>query len=334
MRTGLVLAVVVSVVVAVGIGPVSVPVDDVARVLFERLTGGIAHPGTDLIVWRLRLPRVLLGAVVGAGLAVAGAVVQSVVRNPVADPHLLGLSSGASVGAVLVLTSGTTLLGLVTVPLAAFAGATLAIVVVLAMAQQRGRVQPLRLVLVGVACAHLFSGVTSFLLASTNDSAAQQQIIFWMLGGLSGTQWDTLLVPVLVLGFVLLVLMTRSRRMNALVLGDDAAAGLGVDAARLRWQLLVLTTLLTGTLVAVSGGIGFVGLIIGHLARMLVGADHGRMLPVTAALGACFLVWADVLARIVIAPAELPVGVVTAFLGVPLFLVVMRRAGHKLETAS
>ncbi|HWO60809.1 MAG TPA: iron chelate uptake ABC transporter family permease subunit, partial [Umezawaea sp.] len=166
------------------------------------------------------------------------------------------------------------------------------------------------------------------------DTAAQQQIIFWLLGGLSGTQWNTLLIPLVVLAAVVLVLLTRSRRMNALVLGDDAAAALGVDAARLRRHLLLLTTLLTGTLVAVSGGIGFVGLITGHLARMVVGADHRRMLPVTAALGACFLVWADVLARIVIAPAELPVGVVTAFLGVPLFLLVMRHSGHKLETAS
>jgi iron complex transport system permease protein len=334
VRVVLTGAVLVSIVVAVGIGPVGVPIGDVAGVLFDRLTGGVGAPMTDLIVWRLRLPRVLLGAVVGAGLAVAGAVVQSVVRNPVADPHLLGLSSGASVGAVIVLTSGSMVLGVATVPLAAFAGATLAMVVVLAMSNQRGRVQPLRLVLVGIACAHLFSGITSFMLARTNDTAAQQQIIFWLLGGLSGTQWDTVGVPALVLAFALVVLLTRARRMNVLVLGDDAAAALGVDAGRLRWQLLLLTTLLTGTLVAVSGGIGFVGLVTGHLARMLVGADHRKVLPVAAALGACFLVWADVLARIVISPAELPVGVVTAFLGVPLFLLVMRRSGHKLETVS
>jgi iron complex transport system permease protein len=334
VRTGLIFAVIASLVIAVCVGPVNVPVADVWGVLADRLTGTVSRQGTDLIVWRLRLPRVLLGAVVGAGLAVAGAVTQSVVRNPVADPHLLGLSSGASVGAVVVLTSGASLLGAATVPLAAFAGATIAMVVVLAMAGQRGGVQPLRLVLVGVACAHLFSGVTSFMLARTNDSAAQQQIIFWLLGGLSGTQWQTLWIPGLVFVCAFLALVARAPRMNILVLGDDAAAGLGVNAARLRRQLLLLTTLLTGTLVAVSGGIGFVGLIIGHLARMVVGADHRRMLPVTAALGACFLVWADVLARVVIAPAELPVGVVTAFLGVPLFLLVMHRAGHKLESAS
>ncbi|TCO60599.1 FecCD family ABC transporter permease [Actinocrispum wychmicini] len=334
MRTALGVALVVSVLVAIGIGPVGVPVGEVVRIIVDRLGGGGGHGPTDLIVWRLRVPRVLMAAVVGAGLAVAGAVVQTVVRNPVADPHLLGLSSGASVGAVIVLTSGSALLGVVTLPLAAFAGATLAMVVVLAMAQQRGRLQPLRLVLVGVACAYLFSGITSFMLARTNDTAAQQQIIFWLLGGLSGTQWESLPIPALVLVAAIVVLLATARRMNVLVLGDDASAALGVDAVRLRWRLLILTTLLTGTVVAVSGGIGFVGLITGHLARMLVGADHRRMLPVTAVLGACFLVWADVLARIVIAPAELPVGVVTAFLGVPMFLLVMRRAGHRLEPVS
>lgn len=334
MRIALLGALAVSVLVAIGIGPVGVPVGEVVRIIADRLGGGGGQGAADLIVWRLRLPRVLMAAVVGAGLALAGAVVQTVVRNPVADPHLLGLSSGASVGAVIVLTTGTALLGVVTVPLAAFAGATLAMLVVLAMAQRRGRLQPLRLVLVGVACAHLFSGVTSFVLARTSDAAAQQQIIFWLLGGLSGTQWESLPIPALVLAGAIVVVVARARRMNVLVLGDDACAALGVDAARLRWQLLILTTLLTGTVVAVSGGIGFVGLIVGHLARMLVGADHRRMLPVTVVLGACFLIWADVLARLLIAPAELPVGVVTAFLGVPLFLLVMRHSGERLESVS
>ncbi|GAB3470030.1 FecCD family ABC transporter permease [Actinophytocola sediminis] len=326
---------VVTVLVATGIGPVGVPVAEVTDILANRLTGGTGTESTaDLVVWQFRFPRVLLAVVVGAGLALAGAVVQSVVRNPVADPHLLGLSSGASVGAVLVLTSSTALLGVFTVPAAAFLGAAGAMALVLVLARQRGRLHPLRLVLVGVACAHLFSGVTSFLLAQTNNSAAQQQIIFWLLGGLSGTQWHTLPIPSVVVAAAILVLLVLARRVNVLVLGDDACAALGIHAARLRWQLLVLTTLLTGTVVAVSGGIGFVGLIIGHLARMVVGADHRRALPVTVLLGAIFLTWADVLARMVIAPAELPIGVVTAFLGVPLFLLVMRGRGHHLEAGS
>jgi iron complex transport system permease protein len=324
-------ALAVSVLVATGIGPVGVPAGQVAAILADRLTGGGGTPGTaDLVVWRFRFPRVLLGAVVGAGLALAGAVAQGVVRNPVADPHLLGLSSGASVGAVLALTSGGALLGVVTVPAAAFLGAAVAMVVVLALARHRGRLHPLRLVLVGVACAHLFSGVTSYLLARTNNAAAQQQIVFWLLGGLSGTQWSALPVPAAVVLGTCAVLVARARRLNVLVLGDDACAALGVHAPRLRRWLLVLATLLTGTAVAVSGGIGFVGLVVGHVARMAVGADHRRVLPLAAVLGAVFLVWADVLARMLIAPAELPIGVVTAFLGVPLFLLVVRGRGHRL----
>ncbi|HUQ55561.1 iron ABC transporter permease [Lentzea sp.] len=317
-----------STLLATGVGPVGVPAGEVARILAHHLGGGgDTGAAADLIVWRIRFPRVLLGAVVGAGLALAGAVVQGVVRNPVADPYLLGLSHGASVGAVLVLTTGASVLGALTLPAAAFAGATAAMAVVLVMARHRGRLLPMRLILVGVAFGHLFAGVTSFMLARTDSSAAQQQIIFWMLGGLSGARWATLPVTATVVAGVTVLLLLRARRLNALVLGEEASAALGVNASRLRWYLLILTTLLTGTVVAVSGGIGFVGLIVPHLARMLVGADHRRMLPVTALLGALFLLWADVAARILIAPAELPIGILTAFLGVPFFLLVMRARG-------
>lgn len=328
LLAALATALVASTLLATGFGPVGVPAGEVARILVHHLSGGGDTAATaDLIIWRLRFPRVLLGAVVGAGLALAGAVVQGVVRNPVADPYLLGLSHGASVGAVLVLTTGVAFLGALTLPVAAFAGAAAAMTVVLAMARHRGRLLPVRLILVGVAFGHLFAGVTSFVLARADSSAAQQQIIFWLLGGLSGAQWETLPVPAAVVAGGALLLLLRARRLNALVLGEEASTALGVNASRLRWQLLVLTTLLTGTVVAVSGGIGFVGLIVPHLARMLVGADHRRMLPVTALLGALFLLWADVAARMLISPAELPIGILTAFLGVPFFLLVMRARG-------
>ncbi|TXK41531.1 iron ABC transporter permease [Nonomuraea sp. C10] len=317
-----------SVVVATGFGPVAVPAGEVAGILVHHLTGGGDSAATaDLIVWRIRFPRVLLSAVAGAGLALAGAVVQGVVRNPVADPYLLGLSHGASVGAVLVLTTGAAVLGALTLPVAAFTGATVAIGIVLAMSSRQGRLLPVRLILVGVAFGHLFAGITSFVLARTDSSAAQQQIIFWLLGGLSGTNWATLPIPAVVVGVVAGLLLMRARRLNALVLGEEASAALGLNASRQRWYLLILVTLLTGTVVAVSGGIGFVGLIVPHLARMLVGADHRRMLPVTVVLGALFLLWADVAARILISPAELPIGVLTAFIGVPCFVLVMRARG-------
>jgi iron complex transport system permease protein len=328
---GLCVAVAVSAVIATGIGPVGVPAGEVAAILWRRLTGDADASSTfDLIVWRLRFPRVLLGAVVGAGLALAGAVVQSVVRNPVADPYLLGISSGASVGAVVVITTGIGVLGAITLPAAAFAGAATAMGVVLLLARHRGRLAPMRLILVGVACGHLLSGVTSFLLTRA-ESTAQQQIIFWLLGALSGANWDLLGPPAAVVAVAGLLLLVRARRLNVLVMGDETAAALGVHASRLRLELLLVTTLLVGAVVAVSGGIGFVGLIVPHLARMLVGADHRRMLPVATALGALFLVWADVAARMLIAPTELPIGILTAFLGVPFFLIVMYARGLATE---
>ncbi|MGW2143483.1 FecCD family ABC transporter permease [Nonomuraea bangladeshensis] len=328
-------ALAVSVVAATGFGAVGVPAGEVAGILAHHLTGGGDSTSTaDLIVWRIRFPRVLLSAVAGAGLALAGAVVQGVVRNPVADPYLLGLSHGASVGAVLVLTTGTAVLGALTLPAAAFTGAAVAIGIVLAMSTRQRRLLPVRLILVGVAFGHLFAGITSFVLARTDSSAAQQQIIFWLLGGLSGTNWATLPVPAIVVGVATGLLLARARRLNALVLGEEAGAALGLNASRQRWYLLLLVTLLTGTVVAVSGGIGFVGLIVPHLARMLVGADHRRMLPVAVVLGALFLLWADVAARILISPAELPIGVLTAFLGVPCFLLVMRARGLAAQETS
>jgi iron complex transport system permease protein len=169
--------------------------------------------------------------------------------------------------------------------------------------------------------------VTSFLLTRSESAAVQQQIIFWLLGGLSGARWESLAVPAVVVLVGTALLMLVSRRLNVLVLGEEACAALGVSATVLRRQLLVLVTLLTGTVVAVSGGIGFVGLIVPHLARMIVGADHRRMLPVTVTLGALFLIWSDVAARMLISPTELPIGILTAFLGVPFFLLVMRARG-------
>lgn len=331
---GLAAALAVSLVVATGIGPVAVGAGQVVRTLVRHLSGQTGPGATgDLIVWQIRFPRVLLGAVVGAGLALAGTVVQGVVRNPVADPYLLGLSSGASVGAVLVLSAGTGVLGALTLPAAAFAGSAAAMALVLLLARHRGRLLPLRLVLVGVACAHLFSGLTSFLLAGSASSAAQQQIIFWLLGGLSGARWETLPASAAVVAAGAALLLVMAHRLNVLVLGDEACAALGVPAEKLRRRLLVLATLVTGTVVAFSGAIGFVGLIVPHLARMLVGAEHRRMLPVAVVLGALFLVWSDVAARTVVSPAELPVGILTAFVGVPFFLLLMRSRGLAAEGA-
>lgn len=317
----------VSAVASVGLGPVSIPPGEVVALLRAHLPGGSPAPGSaDFIVWELRTPRVLQGLAVGAGLAVAGMLVQAMVRNPLGDPYVLGLSSGASVGAVLVITTVGAAGGLLATPLAAFAGAMATAVVVFAFARSRGLLHPGRMIMAGIAVGQLLGGVTSFLLLRTRDTDAQQQVLFWLLGSLAGAQWQLAATSGIVVVTLVAVTALAAGRLNLLVLGDDAAAALGADAARLRAGLFVVVGLLTGTVVAVSGSIGFIGLIVPNLTRMLVGADHRRVLPVCALLGALVVVWSDTAARLLLAPTELPLGILTAAVGVPFFLLVLRRS--------
>ncbi|WP_326836389.1 iron ABC transporter permease [Amycolatopsis rhabdoformis] len=323
----LIVVLLTSMVIAIGIGPVAVPVGDVVDAVTRHLGGAGPAGRYDFIVWELRVPRVLQGAAVGAGLAVAGLLTQAMTGNPLGDPYVLGLSSGAAVGAVLVLTTaGSAVLGVLTVPVAAFLGALAAATLVFALARNGSRTPPARLVMTGIALAQLLSGVVSFLLLTTQNSNAQQQVLFWLLGSLAGTQWPLASVGAVAIGLLIVAAAAGSSRLNLLVLGDDGAAALGLNSSRLRLVLLVLVTLLTGTAVAVAGSIGFLGLVVPNLTRLLVGADHRRAVPVGALLGALILVWADTAARVVLAPTETPIGILTAVFGVPVFLLVLRRS--------
>ncbi|MFH8513780.1 FecCD family ABC transporter permease [Streptomyces gelaticus] len=313
-------------VLAIGIGAVDVPVGDVWTVLVHHVAGRgpVDDVALDQIVWQFRTPRVVLAAVVGAGLAVCGAVLQTLVSNPLADPTVLGFSHGASLGAVLVITLGGAGLGGLGVSGAAFVGALLAGTLVFALGQRRGRLAPTRLVLAGVAVGYVLLSATSFvqLRATPNELRG---VMFWMLGSVSGARWGQLptVTVVVVLGATLLALF--GRRLNALLAGDESATSLGVDVHRTRAVLLVVSALLTGTLTAVAGGIGFVGLMIPHLVRLALGADHRRLLPLSALLGAVYLVLVDLLSRTVNRPNELPLGILTALLGAPFFLWLLRR---------
>ena len=324
--------IVVSVTVAVGAGPVRMPSRTVWAIIGRHVLGVPAEPSWDAsadhIVWLVRLPRVLMAVVVGGGLAVVGVAFQALVRNALADPYLLGASSGASVGATAVIVLGVfSGLGTYALSAAAFAGALGAVVVVFVIARSAGGVTPLRLILAGTAMAAVFASVTSFLILAVNREAARA-VMFWLLGSLAPARWGFLGLPtaVVLLGACWLVL--QARRLNALVIGDDTATTLGVDVRRLRRSLITVASLVTGVLVAVSGTIGFVGLMIPHLARLVAGSDHRRVLPVSALSGAVFLVWADVGARVLIAPAELPIGVITSLVGAPFFVLLMRRSGY------
>jgi iron complex transport system permease protein len=272
-----------------------------------------------------RLPRVLLGALVGAGLSIVGVVLQALVRNPLADPHIIGVTAGASVGATAVIVLGLGGAGLYTLSLAAFVGALAALVLVYVLARRGGRLSPLRLILAGVAVSYLFAAITSFLVFQADDVTSARSVTFWLLGGLGAARWSTLTLPAMaVLGGTVL-LAVQARRLDAIMLGDDTAASLGVDPSRFRKQLFVVAALVAGLLAAVAGGIGFVALMIPHMARLVVGSAHRRLVPVAALGGATFLIWADVGARTLFAPEELPIGVITAFCGAPFFLWLLRR---------
>lgn len=284
----------------------------------------------DSVVWSLRAPRGLLALIVGAGLALAGVVMQTLVRNPLADPYLLGVSSGASVGATAVITIGVfTSFGLYAISVGALFGALAATAIVYLITLAQGGLTPLRLILTGVVASSAFSALASFLVFKAQDARAAQGVMFWMLGSVVGAQWDRLLLPALVVLAAFLVLMLMSNPLDAMAAGPDTAAALGVNVEQLRQILFFIQALLVGAMVAVAGGIGFVGLVIPHLARIMVGSLHRRLLPIAMVLGAVFMVWVDVIARIAAPPQEIPLGVVTGVLGAPLFLLLMGRGRYQ-----
>lgn len=287
------------------------------------------------IVWMIRMPRVLLAALVGAGLAVVGVVMQAMVRNPLADPYLLGVSSGASVGAVSVLAYGSlAMTGTYGLTAGAFAGALVATVVVYALAHVQGRIHATRLILSGVAVGYVLVGITSLITLTSGQRELAAALMTWTLGTLAGTEWKELGLPALVLGSSLAWLLLQARALNALGSGEETAVTLGVHTHGLRRRLFVMVSLLTGTMVAVSGAIGFIGLVIPHITRMLVGVNHRRVLPVAALGGAIFLVLVDLLARTWLAPTELPAGVVTSLIGGPFFVwMLLRHTGFGGRTA-
>ncbi|MFD4787087.1 FecCD family ABC transporter permease [Streptomyces sp. NPDC058459] len=313
---------------AVAQGSTSIPAGEVWAVVWRHLSGEAARPGTDdLIVWQLRLPRALMAALVGAGLGLVGTAMQALVRNPLADPYFLGVSSGASLAAVTSIVLGLGTGGFLGLGLsgAAFAGALVTFALVWAIARRGGRFAPLRLVLAGVAIGQFLSGITSYLVLQSEDEQQTHSVLFWLMGSFSGASWPLLAAPAVAVPVVFLLLQARARALNALLMGDESAAGLGVDVVRLRRELFTLTSLLTGVLVAVSGAIGFVALMVPHVCRLVVGGEHRRLLPISALFGAVLLVAVDLVCRVVLDTQELPVGVVTSLIGAPTLLYLLNR---------
>ncbi len=325
-----------SVLLAAGIGPVAVSPSTVARSVTHHVIGRPAtrswSASADTIVWQIRLPRVLLGVTVGAGLAMVGVTFQAMVRNALADPYILGVSSGASTGAASVLVLGLLPgLGAYGVTSGAFVGAMVAVTCVFLAAQRSGRLSSMRLVLAGVAVGGFFTSITSLIVITSDDIDAARSVLAWTVGNLVSARWDLLPIPAASVALGLTWLMIRARRLNPLSIGDETAVSLGIDAQRFRIELVVVASLITASVVAVSGAIGFVGLLMPHVARLLVGSDHRRLVPISALLGAIALVWFDVAARMLLAPREIPIGVLTTLLGGPAFVVLLRTKGRELR---
>ncbi|MEV6716211.1 iron chelate uptake ABC transporter family permease subunit [Lentzea sp. NPDC051208] len=280
----------------------------------------------DSLIWDLRVPRVLLAALVGAALAVCGAALQSLTRNALADPYLLGISSGASTGAVVVVV-----LGFASSQLGVTGGALVGALVsfgLLMLLLRRSGLDSIRIVLTGVVVGQLFSALTSLILLSSGDADSIRALTTWLLGSLASARWQSVLMCAVVLAVGLLVVWLCSAALDGFAFGTDTAASLGVNVRTTRTVLLVTTSLMTAVAVAAVGAIGFVGLIVPHGVRFLIGPLHRQLLPLSAVVGAAFLVWTDALARVVFSPLEVPVGVFTALLGVPLFLMVLRKRGE------
>ncbi|MFM9441464.1 FecCD family ABC transporter permease [Streptomyces acidiscabies] len=332
LTVALALLLLLSLLAGVVLGASGIAAADALKLLWAGLTGGTvsAQDAADYtIVWEIRLPRVVLGAVAGAGLASVGVAVQAMVRNALADPFVLGISSGAAVGANAVILMGAFAgLGVWALSVSAFGSALAAMVLVYAVARTPRGLTPLRLILTGTALAYGFEAITTVMVFSAARGEAARSAMMWLLGSLGGATWAQVPIAAVTVVAGWAWLRRRAGALNAIAMGDETAASLGVRPERLRRELFLVTAAVTGTLVAVSGAIGFVGLMVPHLVRMAVGADHRRVLALAPLAGAVLLVWADILSRLLLAPAELPVGVITAVVGVPAFLLLMRRGGH------
>lgn len=328
----LLVTLVLSLLWAVTIGSVDLAMGDVYRVILYKIFG-IGDPevygkgSLSDIVWFVRLPRLVLAIGIGIALSVSGSVMQAIVKNPLADPYVLGVSSGASLGATLAILLGVgSFLGSGYVGLVAFAGAFLVSLAVVALANVGGRANSVKLILSGTALSAICGAVSNFVLYVINSSSgALEAVVRWTLGSLAAAKWETNILMLLVAVAGTLFFWTQHRTLNLMLLGDESAITLGTDLHRWRIVYLLIASLMIGFAVYTAGIIGFVGLIVPHAVRILFGTDHKKLIPISALLGALFLLWADVLCRVLLPRKELPIGILTAMVGAPVFIYLMAR---------
>lgn len=318
---------------AVTMGSVDISIKEVYEVILYKLFNiGDSTIGTGAVadvVWLIRMPRIVLAIAVGAGLSVVGIVMQAIVKNPLADPYILGVSSGASLGATLAVVLGIgSVFGSNSLGVMGFIGAFGVSILVLMISNIGGRSNSIKLLLAGMALSSVCSSFSSFLVYISDDSQKLKTITFWLMGSLAGAKWNEIVIilPVIILGTIFFI--TQYRTLNLMLLGDEVSITLGTDLHKFRIIYLLITSLMIGLLVYVSGMIGFVGLIIPHVVRIIFGTDHKKIIPITALLGAIILIWADVISRILIKGTEIPIGIVISIIGAPLFVWLMIKKNY------
>ncbi len=329
----LLAALVVSLLLAVTIGSVKIPIKDVYSIISQKLYHSLflgerewGDGSLFRVVWYIRLPRLILAVGIGMGLSVCGVVMQAIVKNPLADPYVLGISSGASLGATLAIMFGVGVsLGSNFVGIMAFMGAFLISLGVVGLANIGGRANSVKLLLAGTALSSVCSAFSSFIVYIAHDKDGMQTVTYWMMGALGGATWELNGVVLLVVTAGILFFMTQYRTLNLMLLGDEASITLGTNLHRWRQLYLLVSAAIVGFAVYAAGMIGFVGLVIPHVVRMVYGTDHKKLIPISALVGAIFLIWADVGCRVLIPGQEMPIGILTSIIGAPCFIYLMAR---------
>ncbi|WP_221372585.1 FecCD family ABC transporter permease [Clostridium perfringens] len=335
----LILLFISSIILGISFGAVDIPPYDVYRVFLYKVFGikignldEILNSTLFDIIWGVRMPRVLLGAFAGMALAMVGVIMQATIQNPLGDPYILGLSSGASLGATFSILIGFSgVLSSFGAPLGAFLGALMASIFVYFLARIGGRITPFKMILAGMVISSICSSLTSLIIFLSKDNEGIRTVNFWMMGSLAGAEWSNIVLPIAISVIPLIYFFTQYRNLNLMVLGDETSITLGLNIERYRKIYMILSSLITGVIVSVCGTIGFVGIMIPHIVRLIFGTDHKTLLPFSALVGAIFLIWADVVARCAITNMELPIGIITSVIGAPFLLWLMVKGTGEKE---
>ncbi len=332
----LIITLFLSIIFAVVFGPVEIKATEAFRIVvyntvkipigdIETLTSGMNYD----IIWGIRVPRVLLGAVVGMGLSIVGVVMQAMVQNPLANPYTLGISSGASLGATFAIMLGVGgIFGTNAIGISAFIGAFICSVAVYILSNIGGNSSSVKLLLAGMAISAICSSFTSFIIFIANDAQGMKTLTFWLMGSLVSGSWQNIITPSIIIVLGVLFFIFQFRNLNMMLMGDENAITLGTNLNSHRKVYMLITSLMTGMIVYVAGTIGFVGLLIPHIVRGIVGSDHRKLVPISALIGAIFLIWTDVFARTIMGGTEIPIGVITSLLGAPFFLWLMVKKSY------